>query len=131
MLLNTDLHVAQGERKKMSRPAFVRNTMNAIQSQLTQDTLILDDPNSSNISAVSLDDDRLVGVQSQAIPHEWIDLKRTPSCRSTYSQTSSYSGKMSSSFDVTSSAFSSTPFGSLKWQNELESVLKVKCSCYR
>lgn len=127
MLLNTDLHVAQGERKKMSRPAFVRNTMNAIQSQLTQDTpLLLDDPNSSNITAVSLDDDRLIALQSQAIPHEWVDLKRTPSCRSTYSQTSSYSGKMSSSFDVPSSAFSSTPFGSLKWQNELESVLKVR-----
>ncbi|KAI9027481.1 hypothetical protein CLU79DRAFT_739389 [Phycomyces nitens] len=33
MMLNTDLHVAQGDYKKMSRSAFVRNTMSAILSQ--------------------------------------------------------------------------------------------------
>ncbi|KAJ2959684.1 hypothetical protein NQZ79_g4873 [Umbelopsis isabellina] len=34
LLLNTDLHVAQGEHKKMSRSAFIRNTMCAIRAQV-------------------------------------------------------------------------------------------------
>ncbi|CAO3702226.1 unnamed protein product [Rhizopus stolonifer] len=34
LLLNTDLHVAQGNYKKMSRTEFVNNTMNAIHAQL-------------------------------------------------------------------------------------------------
>ncbi|KAI8336753.1 Pleckstrin homology domain-containing protein [Chlamydoabsidia padenii] len=132
VLLNTDLHVVKGERKKMSRPAFIRNTMDAIRSQLKQsqdnNIPILDQNNKSNISAVSLDDDKLasgISTHSQTLKHEWSDLKRTPSCRSAYSQSSSYSGKISSTFDgATTTLISSASFGSTKWQNELESFLK-------
>lgn len=34
LLLNTDLHVAQGNHTRMNRVAFVRNTMSTIQEQL-------------------------------------------------------------------------------------------------
>lgn len=34
LLLNTDLHVAQGNHARMTRQAFVRNTMSTIEDQL-------------------------------------------------------------------------------------------------
>jgi hypothetical protein len=123
VLLNTDLHIAQGERKKMSRPAFIRNTMDAIRSQLdcprakgaTDDS----EPH-SGIGSLSLADIKhasSISLQSQ----HYKDLKRTPSGRSNYSQNSGYKGKVSSSFDL---PLDST-VGSYMWQAEMEMMLKV------
>lgn len=37
LLLNTDLHVAQGNYTRMTRQAFVRNTMSTIRDQMQVD----------------------------------------------------------------------------------------------
>ncbi|KAI8342051.1 hypothetical protein BC941DRAFT_415232 [Chlamydoabsidia padenii] len=130
VLLNTDLHIAQGERKKMSRPAFIRNTMDAIRSQLdyprTNFNATTDNLNNHNDDgARSLSDIKhtsTISLQSQQ-QKDWKELKRTPSGRSNYSQNSGYRGKMSSSFDLSSPALDST-FGSYIWQSEMELLLK-------
>jgi hypothetical protein len=70
LLLNTDLHVAQGDYKKMSRAAFVKNTMYAITSQI----------------------DCYVPEKSTSFQSfDWIPLQRTPSTSSTGSSSSSAS----------------------------------------
>jgi hypothetical protein len=97
LLLNTDLHVAQGDYKKMSRVAFVKNTMYAITSQI--DCYV---PEKST-SFQSLD---------------WIPLQRTPSNQSASSIASS---TCLSSMTCDASAL---VFGSQAWQAQLKLILK-------
>ncbi|KAF7731518.1 hypothetical protein EC973_009282 [Apophysomyces ossiformis] len=113
LLLNTDLHVAQGERKKMSRSAFVRNTMNAIRAQCSnesfgEDCLLTDDHKTSSITFQSAD---------RVCSHE---LKRTPSSRSSCSTQScrlpALSLDLSSPYPYC--------FGNKMWHQEIEASLK-------
>ncbi|KAI7850064.1 hypothetical protein BDC45DRAFT_488468 [Circinella umbellata] len=133
LLLNTDLHVAQGDHKKMSRSAFVRNTMNAaraqhdrINSELTvkeqeDDVLIREEHRNSNFTFQSFDS------RSQSN-----DLKRTNSCKSTGSSTNGTGGlgrfytTAASSLDMTPAAVvhGNHPMGTKGWQSEVEAILR-------
>ncbi|KAG2231371.1 hypothetical protein INT48_007496 [Thamnidium elegans] len=113
LLLNTDLHVAQGDYKKMSRTAFVKNTMNAIHAQLETPASEDDHRTSSGLSFQSVD---------------WIPLQRTSSNQSTFSSRSS---NYAPSIDSTLSRQSSFNLGSKSWQLELKSLLKQMYSSVR
>ncbi|KAG0174832.1 hypothetical protein DFQ30_002455 [Apophysomyces sp. BC1015] len=113
LLLNTDLHVAQGERKKMSRSAFVRNTMSAVRAQysnesLGDDCLLTDEHKTSSITFQSAD---------RVCSHE---LKRTPSSRSSCSTQSCRLPALS--LDLSPPHIYS--FGSKAWHQEIETSLK-------
>ncbi|KAI7874868.1 hypothetical protein K492DRAFT_174061 [Lichtheimia hyalospora FSU 10163] len=116
LLLNTDLHVAQGDHKKMSRSAFVRNTMNAVSVQCHQQ---LGD-------AISIQEEhRASSVTLQSM--ESHDLKRSPSCKSASSSNNgsiSRGGGGSYSFDVPSMTPMTLTFGSKSWQAEIEVSLR-------
>ncbi|KAI9469296.1 hypothetical protein BDB00DRAFT_264969 [Zychaea mexicana] len=124
LLLNTDLHVAQGDHKKMSRSAFVRNTMNAARAQYER-TIVSDDDNiplreehrTSNVTFHSLDS------RSQSY-----DLKRTNSCKSSASSSSlgRFYSTAASSLDMTPAAMvhGNHPIGSKGWQSEVEAILR-------
>jgi hypothetical protein len=98
LLLNTDLHIAQGERKKMSRSAFIRNTMCAIRAQV----------------------DMFVHIASPGSPR----IKRSPStrsCRSAKSTRSEYSNSNSTTLSLQT-------VGGKQWYSEIEVLLKVRRS---
>jgi hypothetical protein len=95
LLLNTDLHVAQGDYKKMSRVAFVKNTMYAITSQIDG---CLPEHQTKSTSLQSFD---------------WVPLQRTPSNQSASSTDSSISCDTSA-----------LVFGSKAWQAQLKLILK-------
>ncbi|KAI8576803.1 hypothetical protein K450DRAFT_255046 [Umbelopsis ramanniana AG] len=94
LLLNTDLHIAQGDHKKMSRSAFIRNTMCAIRAQV--DMFV---------------DLTLISASS---------IKRSPSARSFRSSKSGRSEYSNTSNPTTSSQ----TIGSKQWYSEIESMLK-------
>ncbi|KAI9363214.1 hypothetical protein BD770DRAFT_381009 [Pilaira anomala] len=70
LLLNTDLHVAQGDYKKMSQSAFVKNTMNTISTGSPNYSMIAGSQRSSGLSVQSFD---------------WAPLQRTTSNTSEFS----------------------------------------------
>lgn len=109
--------MAQGDHKKMSRSAFVRNTMNAVSVQCHQQ---LGD-------AISIQEEhRASNVTLQSI--ESHDLKRSPSCKSASSSNNgsiSRGGGGSYSFDVPSMTPMTLTFGSKSWQAEIEVSLRV------
>ncbi|KAI8879535.1 SEC7-like protein [Backusella circina FSU 941] len=98
LLLNTDLHVAQGDYKKMSRVAFVKNTMYAITSQIEGCSPEFEQEQRKSTSLQSFD---------------WIPLQRTSSNQSASSTASSMS------YDA-----SALVFGSKAWQTQLKMILK-------
>ncbi|ORZ01662.1 hypothetical protein BCR43DRAFT_556274 [Syncephalastrum racemosum] len=102
LLLNTDLHVAQGDHKKMTRAAFVRNTLNAVRTECERD---LDAYRTSTITFHSIDSS---------------SLRRTPSCRSATSN-GSLGGRY---YGNSTSDIGNTSVGSKAWYSELESLLK-------
>ena len=120
LLLNTDLHVAQGDHKKMSRSAFVRNTMNAARAQYERtaedDELLREEHRTSNVTFRSVDS------------HSY-DMKRTPSCKSSASNGSlgRFYSTAASSLDMTPAAVihGTHPPGSKGWQSEVEAILIV------
>ena len=136
LLLNTDLHVAQGDHKKMSRSAFVRNTMNAARAQYDRnattlnsqedDILIREEHRNSNVTFQSFD--------SRTQSH---DLKRTNSCKSSTSSMTGGTGSggglgrfytaAASSLDMTPAAVvhGNHPMGTKGWQSEVEAILRV------
>lgn len=115
LLLNTDLHVAQGDYKKMSRSAFVKNTMNAIHAQLETPAADVDDHRSSS------------GLSFQSL--DWIPLQRTSSNQSTLSTKSS---NYAPSVDLAVSRnFPSWTIGSKAWQIDVKSLLKQMYSSIR
>ncbi|KAI7889408.1 uncharacterized protein EV154DRAFT_553049 [Mucor mucedo] len=118
LLLNTDLHVAQGDYKKMSRSAFVKNTMNAIHAQLETPAAEVDDHRSSSgLSFGSLD---------------WIPLQRTSSNQSALStKSSNYAASIDSNTSIHSRHFPSWTLGSKAWQIEVKSLLKQMYSSIR
>ncbi|KAI8384416.1 uncharacterized protein BYT42DRAFT_260421 [Radiomyces spectabilis] len=114
LLLNTDLHVAQGERRKMSRPAFVRNTMSAVtgdEQQLTIDEELWTD-DYKRASTVTFQSSEWT---STAPP----DMRRTPSFRSACSNQSSHDRLMKNSTEG-----SPLVVGSKAWRAEIEMILK-------
>lgn len=119
LLLNTDLHVAQGDYKKMSRSEFVKNTMEAIYAQLNtpalgEEYMLSDDHRASNLSSQSFD---------------WVPLQRTPSNQSAFSSRSSaYAQSLDSSIPLNLSAWT---FGSKSWQIEVKNLLKQMYSNIR
>jgi hypothetical protein len=112
MLLNTDLHVAQGDYKKMTRSEFVKNTMDSIYAQISSPASAEDD---------SLSDDQLTsGISFQSL--DWVPLQRTPSNQSAFSSRSSNYAR---SFDSSSNRGSNpAPLGSKVWQTEMKVFLK-------
>jgi hypothetical protein len=115
LLLNTDLHVAQGDYKKMSRSAFVKNTMSAIHAQLNTPALGDEDMLS--------DDHRASGLSFQSL--DWIPLQRTPSNQSAFSSRSStYAQSIDSSMPRNVSTATACTFGSKAWQLEIKNLLK-------
>ncbi|KAI8968939.1 hypothetical protein BDF20DRAFT_892384 [Mycotypha africana] len=130
LLLNTDLHVAQGDYKKMTRAAFVKNTMDAIYSQLDENTTtpaLIDD----NINDIPLSDDhRASGISFQSF--DWMHhLHRTPSNHSAFSTRSN----ATTTHTTACIQPSETPFfsqnttlaltvGSKAWQMEMKNLLK-------
>lgn len=74
LLLNTDLHVAQGDYKKMSQSAFVKNTMNTISTGSPAYSMLAESHRSSGISTNSYD---------------WVPLQRITSNTSDFSAKSS------------------------------------------
>ncbi|GAN08886.1 conserved hypothetical protein [Mucor ambiguus] len=122
LLLNTDLHVAQGDYKKMSRSEFVKNTMEAIYAQL--DAPELGDKEEENMLC---DDHRASGLSFQSL--DWIPLQRTPSNQSAFSSRSSaYAQSLDSSMPRNLSAWT---FGSKSWQIEVKNLLKQMYSNIR
>lgn len=115
LLLNTDLHVAQGDYKKMSRSAFVKNTMSAIYAQLETPP-----PSSTDLT---LDDRSGVSFSSTA-PTEWSPLQRTPSNQSALSN-------RSFNTNTPDSSRQQYAFGSISWQYEVKNVLKQMYSNVR
>ena len=117
--MNTDLHVAQGDYKKMSRSEFIKNTMEAIYSQLDtpalgEECMLSDDHRASDLSSQSLD---------------WVPLQRTPSNQSAFSSRSSvYAQSLDSSIPRN---LSSWTFGSKSWQIEIKDLLKQMYSNIR
>lgn len=119
LLLNTDLHVAQGDYKKMSRSEFVKNTMEAIYAQLDTPALGEEDMLS--------DDHRASGLSFQSL--DLVSLQRTPSNQSAFSSRSSaYAQSLDSSMPRNSSAWA---FGSKSWQIEVKNLLKQMYSNIR
>lgn len=98
LLLNTDLHIAQGEHRKMSRSAFTRNTMCAIRAQVDIfiDLATLD--TTSN------------GVKRTASARSY---RSTKSTRSDFSSTGSTTAVMS-------------VVGCKQWYSDIEVMLKVR-----
>ncbi|CAO3634000.1 unnamed protein product [Mucor hiemalis] len=115
LLLNTDLHVAKGDYKKMSRSAFVKNTMSAIYAQLETTP-----PSSTDLSL----DDRSGISFSTTAPTDWSPLQRTPSNQSALSN-------RSFSTNTPDSLRQQYPFGSISWQYEVKNVLKQMYSNVR
>ncbi|CEP17586.1 hypothetical protein [Parasitella parasitica] len=119
LLLNTDLHVAQGDYKKMSRSEFVKNTMEAIYAQLDTPALGEEDMLS--------DDHRASGLSFQSL--DWVPLQRTPSNQSAFSSRSSaYAQSLDSSLPRNLSTYA---FGSKPWQIEVKNLLKQMYSNIR
>ncbi|CEG68033.1 hypothetical protein RMATCC62417_04366 [Rhizopus microsporus] len=102
LLLNTDLHVAQGDHKRMSRTDFIKNTMNAIRTQ----------SNALTYASDSLPDDHLASG---------ISLYRAPS---THSSISSRSCINDSNLVCTPRHESYPPLGSKAWDMEIIHLLK-------
>lgn len=100
LLLNTDLHVAQGDYKKMTQSAFIKNTMNAISS--CTPAYICNSPSSQSF--------------------DWTPLQRIPSNTSKISTESSAYTQSANS--TTPPNLSSLPVGSKYWEMELKQVLK-------
>ncbi|KAI8646634.1 hypothetical protein BD408DRAFT_428631 [Parasitella parasitica] len=117
LLLNTDLHVAQGDYKKMSRSEFVKNTMEAIHAQLDTPALGEEDMLS--------DDHRASGLSFQSL--DWVPLQRTPSNQSAFSSRSS---AYAQSLDLPRN-LSAYAFGSKSWQIEVKNLLKQMYSNIR
>ncbi|KAI8997762.1 hypothetical protein BDB01DRAFT_735889 [Pilobolus umbonatus] len=104
LLLNTDLHVAQGDYKRMSRSEFIKSTMGAICAQV----------DSPAFSEDGLSDDhRTSGLSFQSF--HWIPLNRT---------TSNQSNSSSRSSTYTPYSESSSAIGSKLWINEIKNALK-------
>ncbi len=99
LLLNTDLHVAQGGYKKMSQSEFIKNTMSAISSGSPAFT-------------------RQKSVQS----FDWVSLQRTPSMTSDISTRSSICAKSLDS--AMPRNLSSLSIGSKTWETEVKNMLK-------
>ncbi|KAI8067924.1 hypothetical protein BC940DRAFT_299881 [Gongronella butleri] len=132
ILLNTDLHIAQGERKKMTRGAFVRNTMDAILAQL-EDTMSMTTTASSAYVNPLLDEGKFtscISLQSDTQEHDTLKratslsyahrappsqpLRLAPQTRQQHQRTEG-----SASFDLTRH-----PLGSRAWQQDMEQLLK-------
>ncbi|KAI8389288.1 hypothetical protein BD560DRAFT_430263 [Blakeslea trispora] len=118
MLLNTDLHVAQGDYKRMTRSAFVRNTMDAIYNQLSIPTGI--DENSV------IEEHKGNAISFSTF--EWSNLQRTPSSSSNFSSRSS---TYTPSLDSSISSGSQITIGSKSWQLEVKNLLKQMYSNIR
>ncbi|RCH83732.1 hypothetical protein CU098_004211 [Rhizopus stolonifer] len=118
LLLNTDLHVAQGDYKKMSRSAFIKNTLCAIQAQLNISTCI----DEHSIS----EEHKASGLSFQSF--DWIPLQRTPSGHSGFSSRSS---NYAPSLDSSISTHSHIALGSKSWQLEVKNLLKQMYSSIR
>ncbi|KAI9316006.1 hypothetical protein BX666DRAFT_2028239 [Dichotomocladium elegans] len=116
MLLNTDLHVAQGDHKKMSRSAFVRNTINAI-SLLCHQPLVA----RGNDSTISEVNESL--ASSVIFDHGDHELKRSHSYKSS-SSTSGSSINRLYPYEVPSITPVSLSFGSKGWYAEIEAILR-------
>ncbi|KAG1453851.1 hypothetical protein G6F56_007468 [Rhizopus delemar] len=104
LLLNTDLHVAQGDYKKMTRAEFTNNTMNAIHTQVgapayTEDEQVFDEHRHAS----------------------GISLRRTPSDQSTVSANSI---GCTASVDSMPRNLSSWTLGSKSWDIEIRNSLK-------
>lgn len=121
LLLNTDLHVAAGDHKKMSRSAFVRNTMNAIRAQCQQREA---DDDMSSLTQEA--DPRASNVTFQSVDSNVQSLKRTASCKSSGSNGSTNRSYGVTSLDIPSSTYlhGLTSKGR-SWRMEIENVLKV------
>ncbi|PHZ14412.1 SEC7-like protein [Rhizopus microsporus ATCC 52813] len=102
LLLNTDLHVVQGDHKRMSRTDFIKNTMNAIRTQSNAPTYASD----------RLHDDHLASG---------VSLYRAPS---THSSISSRSCINDSNIECTPRHESYPPPGSKAWDMEIVHLLK-------
>ncbi|KAG2211191.1 hypothetical protein INT47_006310 [Mucor saturninus] len=107
LLLNTDLHVAQGDYKKMTQSAFIKNTMSAISSGTP--AYICSSPSSQSF--------------------DWTPLQRIPSSTSEISnESSSYTRSVDSTIPRNLSSLS---IGSKTWEMELKQVLKQMYSSIR
>ncbi|KAG0821521.1 hypothetical protein G6F63_011985 [Rhizopus arrhizus] len=104
LLLNTDLHVAQGDYRKMTRAEFIKNTMNAIRTQIGAPAYAEED---------HLDHDRC--------HTSGISLQHTPSDQS---RTSSSSLSYAPSVDSMPHNTSSWNLGSKSWDMEIRNLLK-------
>ncbi|ORX47156.1 hypothetical protein DM01DRAFT_362337 [Hesseltinella vesiculosa] len=128
ILLNTDLHVAQGERKKMSRSAFVRNTMDGVRAQLedllpstsleTQNPLLDQDKFASCVSLTAdTPDHGLKRASSLNASHALRPLQ--PVQHPTQARRLHQRTAGSSSLDL-----SRHPLGSRAWESEMGQLLK-------
>lgn len=145
-MLNTDLHVAEGDYKKMSRSAFVRNTMNAIYIQLDLPPADIVEEEQQQ-QGVFVDHRTTSGLSFQSTAttaNEWMPLHRTPSNQSAFSTRSSTS--YAQSLDSSTTTSPSIPrthssnnnnnnikcaFGSKAWQMEIKFLLKLMYSNIR
>ncbi|CAO3644374.1 unnamed protein product [Mucor hiemalis] len=99
LLLNTDLHVAQGDYKKMSQSEFIKNTIDAI---------------STGSPAVT----RVRSFHS----FDWVPLQRTPTyCSDSSSRSSICARSLDSSMPRNLSTLS---IGSKTWESEIKNMLK-------
>lgn len=110
LLLNTDLHVAQGDYKRMSQAAFIKNTMDAISSGTSPASM------RSNSSVRSFD---------------FIPLERILTNSSDISAQSSIDAQSIESSAPMPRNLSCLSFGSKTWQHEIKSLLKQMYSSIR
>ncbi|KAF9583306.1 hypothetical protein BGW38_009788 [Lunasporangiospora selenospora] len=135
LLLNTDLHVVQ-QSTRMSKSAFVKNTLQVVGDQISQPTPIdpnppqldrpsfLGDENSwlSHPSGFSLPGDDISIASTTTTPTTATPKKRTPSVRSWKSSHSHQPGLFNSS-RVTPDSKTGGRYGKA-WLQELEIMLK-------
>lgn len=110
LLLNTDLHVALGDYKRMSQAAFIKNTMDAI---------------SSGTSPASMRSNSSVGS------FDFIPLERILTNSSDISAQSSIDAQSIESSAPMPRNLSCLSFGSKTWQHEIKSLLKQMYSSIR
>lgn len=119
LLLNTDLHVAQqSSSSKMSRSAFVKNTLQVVQSQTSQADRASEDSSAHGISLTRTETGEL---SVHGSTHGSGGKRRTPSVKSWRSGTSHQS--KSSKMGVDPKANGGHGNGRW-WMSELETLLK-------
>ncbi|CAG8478549.1 10067_t:CDS:10 [Ambispora gerdemannii] len=122
LLLNTDLHIAQGITR-MSRSQFVKNTMHTVHSQISlipPSTPIT--PISNNSSAIECDDDSMSIETNTTVVRP---PRRSDSLKSWTSNPGGGLSAVSFMNAFNNSGFSSPPIYSRQWDAELENLLKA------